>query len=178
MDDLPRYERFMQLFLPAQRGLYGYLRTLVPNRADAEDVLQAVATIMWTRFDDFQPGTRFEHWAYHIARLQALRHLKEQKRSKLVFNDDVLALIADRAVAISDNTSEVMDALEVCVERLSEDDREILRMRFEPGATNRSVALAIGRPERTVSRILSQLYGDLLKCIQRRAASEKQGERP
>jgi RNA polymerase sigma-70 factor, ECF subfamily len=176
MDDLPRYERFMQLFLPAQRGLFGYLRTLVPNRVDAEDVLQAAAAVMWEKFDDFQPGTRFEHWAYHIVRLQALRYLKERKRSKLVFSDDVLALIADRAVAISNSTSEIMDALEVCVEQLSEQDRELLRMRFEPGATSRSVALALRRPERTVSRVLSQLYDDLLECIQRRALSEKQGE--
>jgi DNA-directed RNA polymerase specialized sigma subunit len=65
----------------------------------------------------------------------------------------------------------------MCVERLSEQDRELLRIRFEPGATNRSVSAAVGRPERTVSRILSQLYGNLLECIQRRNAAQKQGER-
>lgn len=176
MDDQPRYNCFLQLFLPAQRGLYGYLRTLIPNRADAEDVLQAAAAVMWEKFDDFQQGTRFDYWAYRIVRLQALRHLKQQKRNKLVFSDDVLAVIADRAVTISNNTSEVMDSLEECVERLSVQDREILRMRFEPGATNRSVALTLGRPERTVSRVLSQLYGDLLECIERRTVSEKRGE--
>ena len=66
MDKLSRHERFMQLFLPTQQGLCGYLRTLVPNPSDAEDVLQAAATVMWQKFDEFQPGTRFDHWAYHI----------------------------------------------------------------------------------------------------------------
>jgi RNA polymerase sigma-70 factor, ECF subfamily len=176
MDELSRHERFMQLFLPAQQGLYGYLRTLVPNSSDAEDVLQAAAAVMWQKFDEFQPGTRFEHWAYHISRLQALRHLKEQKRSKLVLSDDVLSLLADRAVPISDSTSEVTDALEVCVEQLSERDRELLRMRFEPGATNRSVARATGCSEMNVSRTLNRTYGDLLECIQRRVVFERRAE--
>ena len=149
MDDLPRHDRFMRLFLPVQRGLYGYLRTLVPNRADADDVLQAATTVMWEKFDDFQPNTQFAHWAYHIARLQALRYLKERKRSKLIFSDDVLAMIADRAVAVGNAASEAADALEVCTEQLSEQDHELLRMRFEPGATNRSVSHTLGRPERS-----------------------------
>lgn len=175
MDESSRHERFMQLFLSAQQGLYGYLRTLIPNPSDAEDVLQSAAAVMWERFDDFQPDTRFEYWAYHISRLQALRYLKERKRSKLVLNDDVLALLADRAQTISDNTSEVMDALEVCVEQLSQQDRDLLRMRFESGATNRSVARTMGCSEMTVSRALNRIYGDLLECIQRDAVSEKQG---
>ena len=178
MDELSRHERFMQLFLPTQQGLCGYLRTLVPNAADAEDVLQAAATVMWQKFDDFQPGTQFAHWAYHICKLQALRHLKQQKRSKLVLSEDVLMLLADRAVAISDRTSDVIDALEACVELLSERERELLRLRFEPGATNRSVARALGHSEMSVSRTLNRTYAELLDCIQRRTALEPPGENP
>jgi RNA polymerase sigma-70 factor, ECF subfamily len=175
MEDPSRHERFMELFLPVQRGLYGYVRTLVPNPADADDVLQASAMVMWERFDDFQPETRFEYWAYHIAYLQALCHLKQRKRSKLVFSDAVLTLLADRSAAIGSASSEVIDALELCMEHLSEQDRELLRRRFESGATNRSVALATGRSEATISRVLGRVYGDLMECIQRKPVSEKQG---
>jgi len=175
MEDTSRHERFMQLFLPVQRGLCAYARTLVPNPADAEDVLQAAAAVMWEKFDDFKPETRFEYWAYHIARLQALRHLKELKRSKLVFSDAVLALLADRSVAISSTTTEIMDALELCMEQLSEQDRELLQLRFEPGATNRSVALMLGHSEATVSRALGRVYGVLMDCIQQNTVSEKHG---
>jgi RNA polymerase sigma-70 factor (ECF subfamily) len=176
MNDLSRYERFMQHFLPAQRGLCAYLRTLIANREDAEDVFQAAAAVMWEKFDSFQPDTKFEYWAYHITRLQALRFLKEKKRSRLVFSDDVLAMLADQAVAISNSTSDTVDTLQLCLKHLSEQDRELLRLRFESGATNRSVANTIGRPERTVSRMLSQLYNNLLRCIQQRVVGKKQGE--
>lgn len=167
MDEMSRHDRFMQLFMPAQQGMYGYVRTLVLNPSDADDVLQAAAVVMWQKFDDFQPNTRFEAWAYQICRLQALRHLKDRKRSKLVFSDDVLALLADQAEAISENTRDVMDALEMCVEQLTARDRELLQMRFESGSTNRNVARVTGRSEMSVSRTLNRIYGGLLECIQR-----------
>ena len=175
MDELSRHERFMQLFLPAQQGFYGYLRTLIPNASDAEDVLQAAAAVMWEKFDEYQPGTRFEYWAYHICRLQALRFLKERKRRKLVLSEDVLALLADRAEIVSNSTRDVMDVMEICVEKLTPQDQELLRIRFEPGGTNRSVAHTIGRSEMTVSRTLTQIYGNLLECIRRGTTSNKSG---
>jgi hypothetical protein len=46
MDECPKHERFMQLFLPVQPGLHSYLRTLISNRTDAEDILQAAAAVM------------------------------------------------------------------------------------------------------------------------------------
>jgi RNA polymerase sigma-70 factor, ECF subfamily len=174
MDEISRHERFMQLFLPAQHGLYGYLRTLIPHYSDAEDVFQSAAAVMWEKFDDFQPGTRFDYWAYHICHLQVLRYLKDRKRSRLVLSDDVVAMLADRAVAVSNSTRDVMDSLEICVDKLSERDRDLLKMRFEPGATNRSIASATGRSDMAISRALNQIYGSLLECIQGRAVSEKQ----
>lgn len=176
MSDSARHERFMQLFLPAERGLRAYLRTLVPNRDDAEDVLQAAATVLWDKFDDYQPGTRFDCWAYQVVRFQALSHFKTKRRSRLVFNDEVLAIVADHAAAMAAKTEETMESLGICLEKLTERDREVLRMRFQPGATNRSVAETLGRSERTVGRLLNQLYGNLLECIQHRSACEQQGD--
>ena len=175
MDDRLKHERFLQLFLPIQPGLQSYLRTLIPNRTDAEDVLQAAAVVIWEKFDDFEPGTRFDHWAYHIAHLQALCHLANCKRSKLVFGEKVLTLLAEQAAAVGARADEIMDALESCTEKLPEKDRDLLRLRFEPGNTNRSVALAVGRSEGAVSRSLSRLYDNLLDCIEQSGVSDEQG---
>jgi RNA polymerase sigma factor (sigma-70 family) len=90
----------------------------------------------------------------------------------------MIALLADQAATLSENTSEIMDALERCVAKLSDKDRELLRLRFERGNTNRSVAAALGRSEGAVSRTLSRLYDDLLECIEHRAASTEQGGSP
>src|SRR5262249_54956902 len=46
---------FLPLFLQNQRRLYAYILTLLPNRADADDVLQEASLVMWDKFDERAP---------------------------------------------------------------------------------------------------------------------------
>ncbi|NLK41754.1 MAG: RNA polymerase subunit sigma-70, partial [Planctomycetes bacterium] len=50
---------FVQLFLMSQRRIYGYVMTLVPNVSDADDIVQETASVMWTKFGEYEPGTDF-----------------------------------------------------------------------------------------------------------------------
>lgn len=165
----------MRLFLQAQPRVYSYVRTLVLNYNDAEDVFQEVAGVLWQKFDEFRPGTRFDHWACRIAYNQALFHLQKRRRNRLVFDGDVLALIADKATAENENFDEFHDALHRCVDQLAERDKEMISLRFEPDATNRSVASVLGMSETAISRSLTRVYAALLNCIRRRTRSVEQG---
>src|SRR3954451_5564527 len=58
---------FLRLFLQNQRRLYAYILTLLPNRADADDVLQDTTLTMWDKFDAAEPPTDFLAWGRRIA---------------------------------------------------------------------------------------------------------------
>ena len=163
------------MFAQVQPQVYCYLRTLIFNRADVDDVLQDVACIMWEKFDQFQPGTRFDQWACTIAHHQAMAYFLKGRRDRLVFSEDVLALIADKAVAEHQAFDEFQDALQRCLAELSEQDREVIRSSLQPLATNRSVAATLGRSETAISRALSRIYALLLDCIRRRTNSVEPG---
>ncbi|HPM80105.1 MAG TPA: sigma factor [Candidatus Anammoximicrobium sp.] len=60
----------MRLWVGRQSRVYAYIRALVFSGADAEDVLQEVAVVLWRKFDQFEPGTRFDQWAYRVASIQ------------------------------------------------------------------------------------------------------------
>jgi RNA polymerase sigma-70 factor (ECF subfamily) len=165
----------MQLFLKAQPRVYSYLRTMVLNYNDAEDVFQEVASVLWQKFDEFKPGTRFDHWACKVAYHQALFHRQKRQRSKLVFGDDVFALIAEKAAAENEIFEEFQDAMRGCVQELPQRDREMVRLRFEAEATNRSVAHAMGRSETAISRGLTRVYALLLDCVQRHTSPTPPG---
>lgn len=175
MDNPSQHERFLRLFLKVQPRIYSYLRTMIFNRADAEDVLQEVAGVLWRKFGEFQPGTQFEHWACVVASNQVKSYFLKRRRDRLVFSEDVLALVADTATAESRTLSEFQDGLQECLSELPEQDREMVHLRFEPQATNRVVAAALGRSETAVSRALHRIYAALLDCVQRRIGSVKQG---
>ena len=61
---------FGRLFVQHEARIYGYIRSLVVHRADAEDLLQETASMLWQKFHEFQPGSNFLAWAMSVARFQ------------------------------------------------------------------------------------------------------------
>lgn len=61
---------FLRLFSQHQRRLYAYIFTLIPNRADADDLLQEVSITLWERFDTSEPGKDYMSCAMRVAFLK------------------------------------------------------------------------------------------------------------
>jgi RNA polymerase sigma-70 factor (ECF subfamily) len=59
MNPAERVPEFVQLFAQSSRRIYAYIRTLVPNQADAEDVFQETSKVLWEKFADYEIGTDF-----------------------------------------------------------------------------------------------------------------------
>jgi RNA polymerase sigma-70 factor (ECF subfamily) len=174
MMDQEQAELISQLIADNQQRLSGYIRTLVPQRADAEDVRQEVNLFLWRHGHEFQPGTNFAAWAYQIARNHVLSHRKRVCRSKLRFSDEVVNHLAAEATADIDFAEPRLRALERCLRKLGESDQALVRMRYEPDATTQSVAERFGRPIKGVYRSLSRIRAALLQCIERTLAREAQ----
>jgi RNA polymerase sigma-70 factor (ECF subfamily) len=71
---------FLSLFLQNQRRLYAYVLTLLPNRADADDVLQETCLVTWDKFDAGQPPADFLAWARRVAYHKVLDFYKKTHR--------------------------------------------------------------------------------------------------
>jgi RNA polymerase sigma-70 factor len=113
--DLATEERFMRLFLESERRVFGFILSLVPHWADAEDVLQETVAVMWRKFEEFEPNTDFLAWAVTVARFQVLCHRKKQQRSRVRFSDQTLEALADRLIAFNETSDRRLDALWHCL---------------------------------------------------------------
>jgi RNA polymerase sigma-70 factor (ECF subfamily) len=170
--DLEREERFLQLFLAHERRIFGFLLALVPVWSDAEDLLQETSVVMWRKLDEFQPGTDFGAWALSVARYQVLSYRKKQRRERVLFSDETLELLADQMAELSQDADARRDALEHCLRRLNPRDRELIQLRYHPGASTQGVAEGIGRSIQAVYKSLNKIHGQLLLCIRRTLAAE------
>jgi RNA polymerase sigma-70 factor (ECF subfamily) len=163
----------MRLFVHIQPRLYAYIRALVPNWSDAEEVLQETGVVLWKKFDEFEPGTEFARWATRVARLQVLCFYKRSRRNALLFSQSFVETMADEAVVLAQEPSPYYEALEGCLAKLSESDRELIRRRYGSSArTARQVAREQGRPETTVYNALARIRRNLLHCVQRALAQQ------
>src|SRR6266851_6487681 len=131
---------FLRLFLQNERRLYAYILTLLPNRADADDVLQEASLVMWDKFDDEHPPVDFVAWGCRIAYFKVLDFRKKRQRSRVYFSQAMLERVAETAVeqAATLQLDERRDALAECIAKLSARDRTLLSRRFGEGATTQS----------------------------------------
>jgi RNA polymerase sigma-70 factor (ECF subfamily) len=166
------HDNFMRLFVQVQPRLHAYIRTQVPNRSDAEEILQETGIVLWRRFGEFDPDTDFTRWAFRVARLQVLSFYKSSKRDVLRFSQAFVETMAEEAVAAIE-TSSAIEALSVCLEKLRPSDRDLIRQRYESSAqTTREVAREKGQAETTIYNALARIRRNLLRCVQRSLQSQ------
>jgi RNA polymerase sigma-70 factor (ECF subfamily) len=165
--ELSREERFMQLFLQHERRLRAFIATLVPNWADADDLLQETSAVIWRKFDDFEPGTDFIDWALRIAHFEVLNYRKRQRRDRLRFSDETVEVLATRLRNFGDASDLRFDALQHCLLKLNPRDRELVQLRYGPGATVRDVSERVSRSLHAVYKALNRIHGLLLDCVRR-----------
>ncbi|MDG2124126.1 MAG: sigma factor, partial [Verrucomicrobiales bacterium] len=87
-------EDFLKLFLRHERAVFAYIHSMIPSRADAEDVLQEVSLTLFEKFGDFEMGTDFRAWAFRVAYFKVMQARQRYARSKLVFDDAIVAAVA------------------------------------------------------------------------------------
>ena len=118
--------RFVQRLVDAQRGLYAYILQLLPNRTDADDVLQATNLVIWSKREQFVEGSEFAAWAARIAYFEVLTHRKRKSRERLCFDDSLVHLLSREADADAGQIDVVLALLRRCMEKLSETDRQLV----------------------------------------------------
>ncbi len=170
-----RNDQIVQLLTSVQQQLTRYVRTLVPNRADAEEVLQETNLFVWRHAGEYELGTNFAAWACKIAHYQVLSYRKRQARSRLRFSDALVEQLAQTTARNPAARPDDVEAFELCVAKLSEQDRELIVLRYEPGATVQSVAEKVGRLTKAVYNALGRIRTWLLECMDR-ARSERRRE--
>jgi RNA polymerase sigma-70 factor (ECF subfamily) len=159
---------FVQLFLKSQRRLYGYVMAIIPNPAEADDIIQDTASLLWSKFDEYQPGTDFAAWALAAARFKVLRCLRE-KAYRNKFSLEAMATIEQLQSGHVGAEEDTVEALRGCVQRLEQKDRLVLSMRYEEQMTLQGLAGRLGLSVNSVFRQLSRIHIVLLNCIKRAA---------
>lgn len=163
-------EEFVRLFTLSQRALYLFILVQVGSTQDAEEVLQETNLVIWSKYDQFQPGTNFGAWARQIAQFEVLKSRQRKRREKLLFSDDFLATIGSEAELRSDDIELKRTALEECLGKLRPEDRRLIRQRYQPGQTGKDIAEALGRPPNSVYQSLGRIRRTLVECVQRQLA--------
>src|SRR4051812_22220465 len=156
---LDKNKVFLRLFLKNERRLYAYILVLLPNRADADDVLQDTSLTMWDKFDANAPPTEFLAWARRVAYHKVLDFYKKGTRTQARLGKLFLTRLGESAVWQNEDAGhdERREALAGCVEKLPQPDRDLLAARFADGATTQSASAQVGKSVDAVYKALARV---------------------
>lgn len=167
---------FLPLFIRFERRLYAYIFTLVPRRADADDLLQETSLVLWDKFNASGPPDDFLAWGRRIAYHKVLDFYKKSRRSQARLSQVFLERLAESAAEASlvPQLEDRREALAGCVEKLSPQSRELLTCRFTEGATTQTTAERVGRSVEAVYKALAKIRQSLFECVQKMILRENQ----
>ena len=167
------YQLFIKLYLANERRIYGYVRALIPNWADVDDVIQETAAVMWSKFSDFEKGTNFSAWSLKIAHFQVLNYYKTRKNKKLYFSEQTITSLADKIASQNPNADERLSILRKCLQKLQAGELSLIQMRYEPGSSTKNVSRQTGKELHVLYRLFNKIHAKLLMCIRRSMAERE-----
>ena len=161
-----RYEVFVKKFAHYEGDVRRFVRSLLPNWTDADEVVQQTAIVMWRKFDQYDPDTNFMKWACVIARFEALAYRRKMARDRLVFREDVLELMADEGVEEMEQRDAEHAALESCLKDVPETQRQFLTLAHTQGVNVKELAEQAGSTAAAFYMRLNRLRRQLMKCVE------------
>lgn len=156
---------FLQLLMTNHKRIYAFILGMVPNYQDAEDLLQETILVMWSKFDQFEPGTSFASWGATIAKYQILNARRKKTLHDLQFNPQVQKLIMEKSEPYSDQVDTRMQALCQCIGKLNGRDYELLQSRYKNERDVKEIAASLGRSMQSVYKRLARIHDALLHCV-------------
>lgn len=165
--DPERTELLVRLLSRHQDDLFRYILAQVPHEDDARDVLQETSVAVCRKFAEYDPARPFLAWAYGFAHLEVLKHRDRGKHRLRPFSREVLERLAAERIEMEPALEVRRHALKVCLDKLSEPDRELIRLRYQDRLPADRAARESGASRRTFFRNLERIRRVLLECIHR-----------
>lgn len=165
-------EQFITLLNTTHGRLLGFLRVMLGNSADAEDVLQRASMTMWRKFAEFDPALDFFAWASSFAFYEAKNFQRTAARSRLHFDDDLMQRLAEERVPDLEHREARLAAMDRCIGELDDSGRHLVREFYLNNTDISALAQREGRAPQTIYNKLNLLRRLLGDCMKRRMAQE------
>lgn len=151
--------------------LTAYIATVTRDFHVSEDIFQEVCVKAVSRENEFETAEHLIHWARVVGKNRAIDVLRARHGHYSGLSDSLLATLADEwpRKAQADGLAE---ALSACLERLTANNRELLRLRYFERRSCPDVAALMGRKLETIYQALARVHKSLGDCMRARLQHE------
>jgi RNA polymerase sigma-70 factor, ECF subfamily len=175
---------FEELIRRHQQRVFGLVSGILRRREDVEDVVQQVFLKVFVSLKRFDQRAAFSTWLYKISVNECWDYLRKKKVRPLVYEADLSeeqvsrldgVVSAAQPPASSSDRAEARDLLERMMEKLPEQDRELLVLKEVEGFSVQELAEILDLNVNTVKVRLFRARARLMDVYRRRLHSKPAG---
>ena len=129
-------EAFEQLYHATHTSVYAFVLSILKNSHDAQDVLHDCYVAIYGAASTYRSSGKPMAWIITIARNLCLKLLRERERTASLSLEDW----KDHVDLCTQMTSDDKVVIEQCMERLSDDERQIVVLHAVAGFKHREIS--------------------------------------
>ena len=158
-------EGFARLVDMYGKRIYGYFYRQTGQRETSEDLLSELFLKLIGKIHSFSTKKgAFANWLFRVASNVFYDYLRKQQRRKKALDKRVEKFIQDEAKQeVKKSDGEMLDKLQTQLDKLSEDTRELIVLRYYSQLSFEEIAKLRGEP---VGTVLSKVHRGIKKLRQ------------
>lgn len=165
-----RLEEFEELIHSHASRLRAFVAMRLPIGHLIDEIAHETFVFAYHHINDFEAGTDFGKWlraiAYNLVRQETLRHQRIAKHQKR-YLEHCLVQSATKGDFKPDDPVAVY--LEECIDKLPDNQRTLLRMKYRLSQSSREMAQALDQSEAWVRTTLCRVRSALRECVETKA---------
>jgi RNA polymerase sigma-70 factor, ECF subfamily len=161
-----RQADYLRLFLSSEREVFRYVATLVPTPAEAEEIVQQTAVLLWEKFDAYDPEKPFTPWACRFALNVARQWIARRQRWKALLDGDLASELLRRREELLPEMESRLQLLESCIGKLPDRQRTMLERYYFRRSTVERIATEFRSSIEAIYKTLQRIRRSLRVCIE------------
>lgn len=170
-----RESRFSRIFEECYEHVLAYSIRRTNSKEDAQDVAGHVFELLWQKLDSLAPDAELLPWLYAVARRCLANRRRRQLTKDLHQGELRLRTELNPGSHLTIETQDEIRHLILAMERLSDQDRELLRLLAWEGLTHAQIGEAFGISENAVSIRIHRARSRLRDHLQTEETSAEVG---
>jgi RNA polymerase sigma-70 factor (ECF subfamily) len=150
---------FGELYLLYVEQVFRYLCSRIGNAQEAEDITAQTFLSAFESFDRFRKDGHFAPWLFTIARNKATDHFRRRRNLESLYEVENISVEDDPLSSVIQ--SEQVVALSKLIRILSEEEQELLRLRFLAEMSYPEIGHFLKRNEEAVKKTMYRLLARL-----------------
>ena len=143
-------QAFQGIYAKYYRPLYFFVKQLVNDSQEAEDIVAETYVKLWNMRANFETEQNIKAFLYITCRNASLNCLNYRKRIALHHKNILHFLDEEEFISHQESFAELMQQIEGAIEKLPDKQQEVMKMILIEGLTDEEIADRLNKTPKTV----------------------------